>query len=143
MISQQVQSRPHGTTLIWSQPGHRLPAYYNRRTPAAPGSQQRTAIKAVTGQVRETANNGNSSSVSHRSQEPVAEQQAAETPKKQFNWWVALLAQAVLLLSAHLYGSQQLSAPAFTDLNDCARVLSSSVVLVSQVQAVVPSSYLG
>jgi hypothetical protein len=50
----------------------------------------------VTGQVRETASNSKISDTDKRNQEPVAEQHAVETPKKQFNWWVVLLCLIIL-----------------------------------------------
>ena len=43
-------------------------------------------VHAVTGQVRESASNGNGAGVKHDVQQPMAELQATEAPKKQFNW---------------------------------------------------------
>lgn len=50
-------------------------------------------LQAVTGQVREscsTTSNG-ATGIKQDAQQPVTDVEAAEAPKKQFNWWVKQL----------------------------------------------------
>lgn len=92
------QQRTHVSPCLGPRMGCQATVYHNRRLLQVPSSlkQQRTAIRAVTGQVRETTSNGNGSAASNGRQEPLAKQQTAEAPKIQFNWFKQWYPVAVL-----------------------------------------------
>lgn len=68
----------------------------------SPKPAQRTAVRAVTGQVCETSSNGKGSAAAAADDHSMQEQ-AKETPKQQFNWWVCSrrFAQHNTCASAH------------------------------------------
>jgi hypothetical protein len=121
-----LQRRAHGSTCMAS---CSIPASHSRRrlvlSHCLPKPAQRSAVRAVAGQVRETASNGNGSNASGAAADDHSMQEQ-ETPKQQFNWYE---------VGRRFQASTTTRLPAL--------MLTGPACVCTQVQAVVPCCCVG